>query len=496
VLLVSPQANKPGRRSQRSGWLWLVVPLLLGVGCRCHDEAPASIPPSSAALVDCHRDGAELVVSSGAGVSEPDTGGRDSETELPFAVEPGVALEHEGLFFVTALRHESRAAVALLARLSAEPGSSTTPELTELATLRGEPPPPKLTTSGEDVVVGMFEAHAAGYQIRFARLSRSDRGAPLVWWDGPSASREAKGFELAATGDRVLAVWDDWSAREKLGRIFVALVPARAGAKQAPAPAAANVAQGELAVPRAISAASDDVEEPRVAVRPGGYWVAWLVNTGSGAHARVYDPGEAETEAKSASASGTGGRAIVVLALDSAGHAVGPPRRVTNARERVVGYDLTSDAAGTAWIAWRQGAASAGASSGRISVAALVPDQPPRSLVVRQDEVGSGEPSWVGQSTAGSSWLTFPDQRDRSVLSSIAERASVLAASAPLALGPELEGAAVLAGFGERVLFAEPRGRALRLAVARCSLAAAMVSAAATPSAAAASTQSDAGPQP
>ncbi|HVZ33339.1 MAG TPA: hypothetical protein VG963_12995, partial [Polyangiaceae bacterium] len=234
---------------------------------------------------------------------------------------------------------------------------------------------------------------------------------------------------------------------------------------------------------------------PRVAVRPGGYWIAWLVNTGSGGHARVYDPGEAETEAKGASANGTGGRAIVLLALDSAGHAVGHPRRVTSAHERVVGYDLTSDASGTAWIAWREGAASAAASGGRISAAALAPDQPPRSLVLRQDEVGSGEPSWVGESSGGGSWLTFPDQRDRSVLSSIAERASALVASAPLALGQELEGATVLAGRGERVLFAAPRGRALHLAVATCALAAAGVPNPGVPTALLAA-RSDAGTQP
>ena len=87
------------------------------------------------------------------------------------------------------------------------------------------------------------------------------------------------------------------------------------------------------------------------------------------------------------------------------------------------------------------------------------------SAVVRDADVGSGEPTWLYANEDPVRWLTFPDARDRTLLMRVAGWQRV---GAPLRLGPELDGASALAASGQRVLFAAPRGKALELFPARC----------------------------
>jgi hypothetical protein len=141
-------------------------------------------------------------------------------------------------------------------------------------------------------------------------------------------------------------------------------------------------------------------------------------------------------------------------------------RRIRTESARVVGYDLTTNAAGNAWLVWRQDAPSAGAAGGRVLMAEVQNDGPHEILPVREEDVGSGEPSWLAAAaTSGSPWLTFPDQRDRTLLLPVAYPRPV---PEPMLLAPDLQGAAALALAGDQVLFALPRGRALELFSAAC----------------------------
>lgn len=453
----------------------------LGSGCRCSADPPAPAkPPVPAVVADCRLEGAELTLapSRGDGVSPglPDAD-LDPSVELPFAVESGTAVALGGRFFVSALRHEPHGGVALLGRVDARrgapaPGVNT---VLELAKLDGEVPPARLATDGEDLIVALETPRPSGFQIRVARLARADLSLPLVWQDGPELSRgESNTFDVAAADGRTLIAWDDWPPQSKLGRVFVALLEPGTDAR---------------VVPRAVSPADADAEEPRIVPRPNGYWIAWLVNARAGENpTRVYDPGEAETDAPTPAAPPASGRWVELLALDATGHPVGRVRRITGGKERVVGYDLANSAGGDAWIGWRQDASSAGAPGGRILFAEARAEGTAKVVAVREGDVGSGEPIWLalpppsGGNVAAElasplpnsawltlPWLTFPDQRDRTVLLPITLSPSAPAKpGTPLALGAELEGATALASIDGQLLFAQPQGRAVRLISAHC----------------------------
>jgi hypothetical protein len=221
-----------------------------------------------------------------------------------------------------------------------------------------------------------------------------------------------------------------------------------------------------------------DAEEPRLVARPGGYWLAWLVDVASAqGRARTYDPGESEVAAAAGAGNdnskvngnANGARGIEVLALDATGQPAGNVRRIRTDSTRVVGYDLTANAAGNAWLVWRQDASSAGASGGRVLMAEVQSDGPHEIVPVREEDVGSGEPTWLAPAPAAElpwqPWLTFPDQRVRTLLVPMDDPHP---ASAPLRLAADLQGAAALAAVSGRVLFAQPKGGWLELFVAAC----------------------------
>jgi hypothetical protein len=62
--------------------------------------------------------------------------------------------------------------------------------------------------------------------------------------------------------------------------------------------------------------------------------------------------------------------------------------------------------------------------------------------------------------------LTFPDAQDRTLLMRVDRPRAI---GGVLRLGPDLTRAAALAAAGERILFAQPRGRAIELFPAACS---------------------------
>jgi hypothetical protein len=393
-----------------------------------------------------------------------------------------MALELGGAFYATALRHEPHGNVALLARLPRSVGEEAA--VLELARIDGDVPPPRLAVAGGDLLVAIVQimgeprAPTSGYRVRLARLPAAalagtlPAAQSLQWHDGPSASRdESNAFDFAAVlpgtaaaaaPGSALFAWDDWPRGESHGRVYVQAIGV----------------DGQTGAPSAVSSALVDAEEPRLVARPGGYWLAWLVDVASAqGRARTYDPGEPELAAaagagsvnSNASTSSNGARAIEVLALDAVGQPAGNVRRIRTDSTRVVGYDLTTNAAGNAWVVWRQDASSAGAAGGRVLMAEVQSDGPHEIVPVREDDVGSGEPTWLAPATelpaSWQPWLTFPDQRDRTLIVPVEYPHP---ASAPLGLAADLQGAAALAARSGRVLFAQPRGRSLELFVAAC----------------------------
>lgn len=430
-----------------------LVAVAAGTGCRCSsdDPGPRVAPAAVAPPPPCVRGSVQLTFAPQTAERDPAQAPLDPDIELPFASEPGMALALGAQFFATGLRHESRGAMALLGRIGTD---TAPPRLFELARVRGDVLPPRLASDGTDLWVVLQERTPGGRELRVARLANAELEAPPTWRPGPEqGSAESSGFDIAAQGGSALLVYDDWAAADNHGQIFAAVVTP-------------DGAPGSRLEAHPLSPPQMDAEAPRIAARPGGYWLAWLVNATNAGSGRVYDPG-GEVKAATAPSSAYGARWLSIVALDRSGKVVGEVRRLTGRQERVVGYDLTLGGAGSAWLTWRQDAPTPGSSGGRIYVAEARPDGSKEVLLVREDDVGAGEPTWLSAGPESPPWLSFPDARDRTLLL----RASALERlGAPLRPGAELEGAGALAAVGDRVLFAVPRGRAIELAPARCSL--------------------------
>jgi hypothetical protein len=422
-------------------------------GCRCSSEGPAPREAPAAAIPTppCVRGSVQLTFAPSGADGQPAQAPLDPDLELPFASEPGMALALGADFFATGLRHESRGAVALVGRLGAD---GSVPRLVELGRVRGDVLPPRLASDGTDLWVVLQEGTPSGRELRVSRLAGANLDVAPSWRPGPAqTSAESSAFDVAARAGSALLVYDDWAAVDNHGQIFAAVVRSEDSPE-------ARI-EGHP-----VSAALVDAEAPRVTVRPGGYWLAWLVNARSAGTGRVYDPGD-EVKENARAGSAYGSRWLSIVALDTSGKAIGEVRRLTGRQERVVGYDLTAGPSGSAWLTWRQDAPTPGSSGGRIFTAEVRSDGSKDVLPVREDDVGAGEPTWLFAGSDAAPWLTFPDARDRTVLLRAVAPGRL---GTPLHPGPELEGAGALAAAGERVLFAVPHGRAIELVPATCSV--------------------------
>jgi hypothetical protein len=421
------------------------------MGCRCSSE-PASPPApvsAAAATPDCQRQSVQLTLAPNDAERQPAEAPLDPSVELPFATEPGMAIAFAGGFYATGQRHEPRGAVALLGRVGADDAPT---QLIELGRVHGDVLPPRLASDGTDLWVVLQDATPKGRELRVGRFARADLNRAPSWRPGPEqSSSESNGFDLAAQPGVALLAYDDWLASADHGRIMAAAV--------AVAPAEPGRIEGHE-----VSPPSADAEAPRVTARPGGFWLAWLVNASSGGSGRVYDPGD-EQNARAAAGSAYGARWLSIVALDLQGKPIGESRRLTARRERVVGYDLTTGPSGAAWVVWRQDAPTPGASGGRIAMAEVPIDASAEVRAIRDEDVGAGEPSWLFAGSDAPRWLTFLDARDRTLLLRVPGLREL---GAPLRLGEDLQGAGALAAAGDRVLFALPRGRSLELFPAAC----------------------------
>jgi hypothetical protein len=370
----------------------------------------------------------------------------DPTVELPFAPEPGVGLALGEQLFATGLRREGRSTLAMLARFGPEPES---PDLVEIARLQGDAAPPRLAADGGQLIVGVQETTPTGYALRVARIEPEQLRASLVWQAAPPQSKdESNVFDLGASEGRVVVVWDEWLTEARHGRIASFVFDADP-ASQA----------------QALSAPAVDAETPRISVRPGGYWVAWLVNLDASA-GRIYDPGSGgEDPTASVQPGSFARRGIELLMLDARGHRSGEPLRVTGADDHVVGYDLATGPEGSAWLVWRHDVPSPGAIGGRITMAEVREDGGMETSLLADSSIGAGEPSWLPARAEPGPWLTFPDDADQTLLFRVQRP---LAITESLALIGDTKRAAALGAAGDRILFAAARGPDIEFFPARC----------------------------
>ena len=363
-----------------------------------------------------------------------------------------------GAYWVTALRALDSGSEALLAHI----GPGGVGGVRPLGVVHGDAAPPRLAVSEKGVFVALQDADASGFSSRVARVPDALDGA-IAWAEGPHQSGDRnRSFDFAASGESQLLVWDEWNDAGNHGTVVGAVVglPNSVGV-------AAKTRELSL-----VDSAGLDAEAPRIVRRPGGYWLAWLVNAASspsGAEARPYDPegGEANQDFRELRSSRAyGARWIETQPLDESGRSLGEPVVATPREERVVGFDIVSNPEGRVWIAWRQGAASPAASGGKLAVLELREDGTRVSQPVATGALGAGEPTWLGSEHSRRRRLSFADDSDEIRFLDLSAIPSVASETAPLS--GDWAGSAVLAALGDTLLLAAPRGRAVDLVVADC----------------------------
>jgi hypothetical protein len=420
----------------------------LAVGCRCSDE-PARRPVHAlhSDVTVCGRGPGQLTLSPRDGSSDGEWG---DVSDLPFSVEVGVGAALGRDFYVTALRSEAQGSSELLARLGARAQES---ELIELGRVQGDAAPARLAARGSDLVAAVLQPAAGQRKLRLGRVRR-DALPTEVRWSAELAqgNDESSAFDLALGEGRVVVAWDDWNATGEHGDIHALSLPLDA--------------LDASAQPAVVSAAGHDAEAPRLAVRPGGYWLAWLVAaTRQKAATPAARSGDTPQESAGDDPLLSGERWIELLALDAAGKAQGSVVRVTSSGRRVLGFDLTAGPDGHAWLAWREDAASVLSAGGSI-VLGVVRDGVTTEHVIDEQEVGAGVPSWLASDPALSTrWLAFSGRGDLARVLPIERPGETPAA---LVLGKSLRDATPLAVSASDILFAASRGRSIELSVATC----------------------------
>jgi hypothetical protein len=386
------------------------------------------------------------------------------EDELaPFAVELGRGVAFGAGFAVGTQRQAEGGTVSMVATLGPDADDG---KLVRLARSRGDFDPPVVAAAGSSLLAAMMEPNAGGRAIRIAKVE----GDRVTW--GPELAEgrdESLALDLAATGTRAIVVWDDVPAGRERSVIDLATF---------------DVATMHGSGGRAITPPTIDADQPRLAPRPGGYWLSYVVHgdapteptaakddaptdTGTNANANASakkkpgtkgdtNPDDSDTEAA--------GEAIAhqwleLIPLDENGMATGAPRAVTPKDGRVIGYDLEDDADGRAVLLYREDDTPNGSNGGRVKVITVELGGVGEPHVIAEEGVGAGVPQLF------SSWVVIHSMSGPVQIGAIGphgELTAELAPEKPLGHGE------VIAASGNAFLIATPAGRAMKLAVARC----------------------------
>ncbi len=410
-------------------------------------EAPRAAPPPRCAELSPEpfilgdAPAAQRTVADAGGLGE-EPAGEPEDSIAPFAVEVGRGAVFAGGFAAGALRSGEGGAVAMVATLGAD---GTGGKLVRLGRSRGDLDPPVVTGAGASVLAVLIEPNAAGRALKVARVTGSD----VTWGAEFSEGRDdSLAVDIAASGARAVLVWDDVPAGgpEAARRSSVMLASFDVATMRVVSPA------------RPISAKSADAGSPRLIGRPGGYWLAYLARGDEDAARkkarRHEDSDEAEDQGEAITTSW-----IEVEPLDEGGTPTGAARPITPKSGHVLSFDLELGENGSALLAWRDDDTPSGSSGGKVSASLvrLGGGGEPRVLV---EEAGSaGVPDLLP------GWLSLASVNGATRLAAMTPSGELVD---ELAAEPSLGTGEPLAATADRIFWARPLGKAMRLSVVRC----------------------------
>jgi hypothetical protein len=153
-----------------------------------------------------------------------------------------------------------------------------------------------------------------------------------------------------------------------------------------------------------VSPGATDAERPRVALREGGFWVAWIarkIEPEKDAASEIEGPGQEQAY-----------RWVELLALDVQGKPVGPVRRLTAATGHASGFVMDTDPRGSRLDLYvgLDEERSDGTGGGIVRVT-LGPEGPPRVTPMLSEGVARGSAPWLVRAAMGE-WLLYVDVVD------------------------------------------------------------------------------------
>lgn len=372
----------------------------------------------------------------------------EPEDEIaPFAVELGQGTVVEGGFAVGVRRDGEGGAVALIATIDA---SGSNGNLVRLGRSRGDMDPPVVAGAGASVIAAMMEPNAGGRAIKLAKVTGTD-----VTW-GPELSEgrdESLALDVAVASGRGVVTWDDVPRGEKRSRVMFA---------------AFEIAGMTLTSPaKPISPPSGDAEIPKLTVRPGGYWIAYVTqgeeikknDKKASKKKKADDDEDVEERDDRASGEAITHRWIEVAPLDEAGSPIAPPRAVTPKTGYVVSFDLDLGDDGAALLAYRDDDTPSGAAGGRLHSVLVRLSGASEPKVLSDDSRAAGAPDLL----AG--WIAIASVHGPTQLASVGPKGDLLDALMP---EPSLGSGEPIAASKAGLLWARPAGKSMRIGLVTC----------------------------
>jgi hypothetical protein len=409
------------------------APFLIGEGpARRPAPAPPAEPGPSAAAPDA------------SARRFPDIAAEEPEEEdlSPFAVQVGRGAVFTKGFAVGTLRDAEGGSVASIVTLGLDGRGGKT---IRLARSRGDVEAPVVAASGDSILVGLLEPNAGGRALKIAKVTDEQ----VTWGAELAQGRdESLAFDLAAGASRGIAVWDDVGKDRKRSSIQLATFD----------PGAPH----SVTSARPVTGPKVDADSPRVVVRPGGFWLAYIARA-ERANATAKPPARGEEERDDAPGGETIGTAWVeMVPLDDNGSPTAAPRRATPKEGNVLAFDLEIGDDGAAILAWRDDDTPTGSSGGRVSTTLVRLGGISEPRVLADEEVGDGVPDllpgWIAVSNISGPKRLAP-------MSPLGEEIG------PLQPEPSIGIAEPLAATRDAILLARPAGKAIRLSVVRCAAA-------------------------
>lgn len=429
---------------------WVIVALVLGVVgffvIRAPEEGETAGPMMGAdgALPEASSTSAPVRLprcklhgpAAGHVIGEPSPGAPTKEEDddllfLPFSVEIGRAAATARGFAVGIKRDKNGSSTHVVALVDDRVESN---QEVELGRSRGDLDAPVIASDGKGGwVAGLLEPNAGGLALRLARPGEGG----VSWGAELEQGRdESLAFDVAIGPDAGVAVWDDLEGDGERAVVVLATVSPTLEARGGPV---------------VVSSESVDAELPRVVVRDGGFWLAYV------ARARVEGAGE-RPEGRYA-AERIVESWIELAPLDASGALIGVPRAVTPRDGHVLAFDLVAAPEGAVVIAWRDDDTPSGAQGGTVSTMRVGASGEDQVQPVADEDVGAGVPVLLP------GFIALPDATGHPRLAPMDAEGTLIG---ELRLEPALRGAQVLAAKGDIILGARPDGKAIALITARC----------------------------